>query len=235
MTPVLNSKMRRIDLMCKLAGPFTIAIIDGISTEVAIIVNFAMNLLSVGVEYWAIARVYQAVPGLRKLKQSATSNRTASATQIQASTWWQRLSQTTSARLNDLAFYTRHSAFLPSFAGSLLYLTVLSFSGQMITYLLSFGYTSLHIGIARTISVTFEISATWLAPFLMTRIGPIRAGIWFLNWQILCLAAAAAVFWGTDAEKWAAAGLVAGTIASRVGLWGFDLCAQIIVQEVRTP
>jgi solute carrier family 40 (iron-regulated transporter), member 1 len=49
--------MRRIDLMCKLIGPLFIALIDGISTELAIIVNFAMNVASVVVEYFAIVRV----------------------------------------------------------------------------------------------------------------------------------------------------------------------------------
>jgi solute carrier family 40 (iron-regulated transporter), member 1 len=49
--------MRRIDLICKLLGPLFIALVDGISTEVAIIVNFGMNVLSVGIEYFAIAKV----------------------------------------------------------------------------------------------------------------------------------------------------------------------------------
>ena len=49
--------MRRIDLFCKLAGPFLISIVDGVSTEVAILVNLGMNLASILVEYFAIARV----------------------------------------------------------------------------------------------------------------------------------------------------------------------------------
>ena len=52
--------MRRIDLTCKLIAPLFIALIDGISTELAIIVNFAMNVASVVVEYFAIARVCSA-------------------------------------------------------------------------------------------------------------------------------------------------------------------------------
>ncbi len=49
--------MRRIDLICKLIGPLFITLIDSISTEVAIIINFSMNIASVIVEYFAIARV----------------------------------------------------------------------------------------------------------------------------------------------------------------------------------
>jgi iron-regulated transporter 1 len=49
--------MRRIDLTCKLMGPLVIALIDGISTGMAILINFGMNVASVAVEYYAIAKV----------------------------------------------------------------------------------------------------------------------------------------------------------------------------------
>lgn len=53
----MNAEMRRIDLICKLLGPLFIALIDGISTETAIIVNFGMNVCSVIIEYYSIAKV----------------------------------------------------------------------------------------------------------------------------------------------------------------------------------
>jgi iron-regulated transporter 1 len=147
---------------------------------------------------------------------------------------WQRLKDITDTTLRGLRFYFHHQAFIPSFAGAVLYFTVLSFSGQMTTYLLSGGYSSAHVGVARTLSVAFEISATWIAPMVMSRIGPIRAGIWFISWHMFCLAAGAGIFWGVDSPFIAASGIVGGTILSRVGLWGFDLSSQIIVQEVRS-
>ncbi|KAG6834293.1 hypothetical protein H0H93_010645, partial [Arthromyces matolae] len=52
----LNSQMRRIDLFCKLIAPLAIALIDGISTEAAIISCLTLSALSIGVEYFAIAR-----------------------------------------------------------------------------------------------------------------------------------------------------------------------------------
>lgn len=57
----MNSQMRRIDLVCKLFGPFVISIIDGISTEAAILVNLAMNIMSVVLEYYSIAKVRQSI------------------------------------------------------------------------------------------------------------------------------------------------------------------------------
>lgn len=146
----------------------------------------------------------------------------------------------TSARLlplKSIPFYFHHPVFLPSISLSLLYLTVLSFSGQMITFLLSSGYNSFHVGIARTISTIFELSATWVAPRVMKRIGAIRGGIWFLAWQMAWLAGGISWFFGEgeahgSMRVFAASGLVGGVILSRVGLWGFDLCAQTIIQDV---
>lgn len=131
-----------------------------------------------------------------------------------------------------LLFYIQHRAFLPSLSLSLLYLTVLSFGGQMVTYLLSMGFTSTYIGLLRTVSTLLELSATWLAPKVMNKIGPIRGGIWFLNWQLGMVALSVVTLW-IDSSRWAVIGLLTGVILSRVGLWGFDLSAQMIIQEVR--
>lgn len=57
MFTVLNAQMRRIDLVCKLVGPLFIALIDGFSTKIAILTTLGMNVASIGVEYFAIARV----------------------------------------------------------------------------------------------------------------------------------------------------------------------------------
>lgn len=104
----------------------------------------------------------------------------------------------------------------------------------MVTFLISAGYNSFYIALVRTLSVIFELSATWIAPRVMTRITPARAGMWFLSGQMLWLGAAVSFFWAEPVSLIAASGLVAGIILSRVGLWGYDLCAQFIIQEVST-
>lgn len=53
----LNARMRRIDLLCKLAGPLFIALIDGASTAIAIWVTLGLNSVSLPIEYFAIAQV----------------------------------------------------------------------------------------------------------------------------------------------------------------------------------
>ncbi|KAI9670922.1 MAG: hypothetical protein M1817_003807 [Caeruleum heppii] len=226
---VLNSQMRRIDLFCKLVGPLVISLIDGISTRIAIFVVLGANILSVVAEYYAIAKVYAMVEALQVSRivpsdSTACEVRSSNSTPARALLWLRSI-------VKPLSSYLQHPAAPPSIALSSLYLTVLSFGAQMITYLLSFGYTSTQIGLIRTVSVALEMSATWLAPLAMTKIGPLRAGLWFLNSQLLCVATIIGTFWTFDSVAMAVFGLVAGVILSRVGLWGFDLCVQSIIQE----
>lgn len=49
--------MRRIDLFCKLVGPFVISVLDGVSTKVAIMSTLLLNVTSVIIEYYAIRKV----------------------------------------------------------------------------------------------------------------------------------------------------------------------------------
>ncbi|KAH7878799.1 iron-regulated transporter [Lentinula edodes] len=230
----LNAQMRRIDLICKLAGPFVIAIIHGYSAQVAVLVNLSMNLASIIVEYHTIARVYAVVPALQEPKILPPNDESSADQRAIAHNFWSHFNGVWST-LHDFSVYFHHRAFRPSFAGALLYFTVLSFSGQMVTYLLSAGYNSVHIAVARTLSVAFELSATWIAPILMSKINPIRTGMWFVNWQAMCLVAGVACFWTVQNQFVAASGLVAATILSRVGLWGFDLSVQVMVQREVEP
>lgn len=145
---------------------------------------------------------------------------------------WQKPVQQIKDIYSAFRQYFRHPACRPSFALALLYLTVLSFGGQMVTYLVAAGFNFFYIGLVRSLSVILELSATWIAPRVMKCISPTRAGMWFLNWQILWLAATVSFFWSEPKPIIAASGLCAGTILSRVGLWGYDLSAQVIIQTV---
>lgn len=219
--------MRRIDLFCKLVGPLAIALIDGFSTSIAIFATFGMTVASVFVEYFAIARVYHQVEDLQLRPFPSHISEQADDTSL-ASTVGRHARHT----VRSCASYIQHPAFLPSFSLSLLYLTVLTFGGQMVTYLLAMGFSSISIGVLRTVSTVFELSSTWLAPKAMHRIGAVRCGIWFLNWQIIWVVMAVTMLWFELPPSYAVTGLLVGTIASRAGLWGFDLSAQVIVQEV---
>lgn len=223
----MNSQMRRIDLFCKLVAPLCVSLVDSFSSEAAILTTGGMTVFSILAEYFAIARVHAAVPLLQATKPARTSRRTEPG-------FSRRLHTSIKASVASAIIYMSHRAFLPSFSLALLYLTVLSFNGQMVTYLLAIGFNSATIGILRGVSAIFELSTTWTAPKVMQRIGPIRSGIWFINWEIFYVMIACLLFWLPESSlngRLAAQGTVAAVIVSRIGLWGFDLSAQIIVQE----
>ncbi|KAG8625654.1 hypothetical protein KVT40_006055 [Elsinoe batatas] len=227
----MNSTMRRIDLTCKLIAPLMIALIHGWSAKVGYLATFAIALLSVPAEYLLIARVHKSCPALQSHPSSMTSPSTSSSPPALLSRLTSWVSTAFSSTTADLYYYTTHRAFLPSMSLALLYLTVLSFGGQMINYLVSRTLTSLTIGLLRTASALFEISATFIAPLLMTRIGPVRSGIWLLNWQLICLAIATATMWVQDSAIGGLWLFLPAVMLSRAGLWGFDLSAQVLIQE----
>jgi len=225
----MNAQMRRIDLFCKLVAPLAISLVDSYSTQVAALVTAALSIASVSIEYFAIARVYQAVPTLRNPKSLD-----ADAPNRQPLSTKDRLSSATTVVLT----YVGHPAFLPSFALALLYLTVLSFSGQLITYLLAQDLSSASVALLRGVAALFELSATWLGPRLHKRIGAVRSGIWFLNAELIFVAIACGILWLPDEHKSkfiVTLTLVTMVILSRTGLWGFDLSAQLIIQDEVEP
>ncbi|KAF1914462.1 Ferroporti-1 [Ampelomyces quisqualis] len=238
----LNSGMRRIDLLAKLVAPVCIGLLDGYSTSLAIWVTFVQNALSVGVEYVAIAHVYAGVPALswgkgrNETGVSQGSITPPSSPSTSTTTTLETKASRTSNFLAPYISFTHNPAFLASLALSLLYLTVLSFAGQMTTYLLTLGFTSTHVSLMRLVSVGLELSATCAAPILMKRIGAVRSGLWFINEQVASLALAL-VFWLTYTEHARVGGLalICGIIVSRLGLWGFDLCVQFLVQDATPP
>lgn len=97
------------------------------------------------------------------------------------------------------------------------------------------------IGIIRGLSTRFELRATWIAPRLMKHIGLVRTGLWSITWQMTWLAGGVSWFFYyygrgyPSTNLMPAAGLAAAVAFSRIGLWGFDLSEQNIVQDVCPP
>lgn len=225
--------MRRIDLFCKLIAPVFISLVDSFSTRVAILTVLGLNTASVLIEYVAIAQVYRSIPTLKKYATILQTD----ALDDTATQGLHRSPQSLMSQLGETFApwqkFAKSKVFLASSALSLLYLTVLSFGATMTTYLLHSGFSPLEVSCMRIGSVAAELSGTWIAPIIMNRIGPIRSGLWFLNWQFCCVAGAAAAYVPWDSNSQLVAGcLVIGVALSRIGLWGFDLSVQFLVQEV---
>jgi iron-regulated transporter 1 len=236
----LNSVLRRIDLLCKLVAPVLISFVFSYSNKVAIVVVMVMSSSSSLVEYMAIARVYYAIPHLAKpglcaiIDELPGPNSAVSSPIIPRNNNLSIMTWVMSA-LEPWIDYINSPVFLASFSLSLLYLTVLSTGAQFQTYMLSAGYSPISVSLLRVTAVVSELGATCLAPVLMNRIGTIRTGLWSINWQVTWLAMAVIAFvCFDDVPMVAGAGLTAGIVVSRMGLWGFDLSVQSIVQEVES-
>ncbi|EPE04370.1 iron-regulated protein [Ophiostoma piceae UAMH 11346] len=232
----VNAQMRRIDLFCKLVGPLSIALAAAaFGTKTAVWATLGMSAVSVVAEYFCIALVYRRVPALwrrgNQAREAVHEDGARDGNARHDARYDARADRAGCSPFASLRLYFAHPAFLPSFSLAMLYLSVLSFSGTMVTFLLASGYTPLAVGLARTASTVFELSATWIAPKLMARIGLVRGGIWSLSWQAIWLTAATTLFLSSPHSLVGATGLAVGVMCSRIGLWGFDLCAQNIVQD----
>ncbi|KAK9329057.1 Ferroporti-1 [Lipomyces starkeyi] len=250
----LNSIMRRIDLFCKMAGPLAISFLIGFTVLGSVWTLLILNVVSVFVEYFTIARVYRLVPALATRASVVDHEWASDSAEDGLLVAENNISDSAvPASASPLSTYIHHDLFLPSLALSCLYFTVLNFGGQFVAYLLTVGYKPSVVGVLRTASVLFELSATWIAPIVMKKIGAIRGGLWFINWQaICCVVAAVAIYHSRSpssgdvpiesadkflfvfASKTTAAAVVA-VVCSRIGLWGFDLCAQLLIQEGVEP
>ncbi|KAL8994584.1 MAG: hypothetical protein Q9169_005480 [Polycauliona sp. 2 TL-2023] len=239
----LNASMRRIDLIAKLVAPLFISLVDAASTHAALWLVLGSSLASVAIEYFAIAQVYHAVPELARSSEPFEVSNHAFDT---ADTVDIRNDMTPAKRTSldhVLAYvnairsswyeYFQSPVLLASLSLCILYFTVLSFNAQMVTYLLASGFSALWISVFRLFSVVVELGATWAAPILMSRIGPIRSGIWFISWQTACASAGVAMLSMAALDvRLRNLALISGVIMSRIGLWGFDLSVQYLVQEV---
>jgi len=233
----LNSVVRRIDLFAKLLAPVFVSAVQAYSTVVAVLSVLGVGLVSMVVEYLAIAQVYQAVPSLaKKSQESGFSGDDASSSSGLGtkSISTKKLRATASNLVSPWIAYVKSPVLLPSLALSLLYLTVLSTGVQYQAYMLSIGFSGLTVSLLRFVAVISELAATCLAPLLMHKIGRIRSGLWSINFQVVVLLIAVTAFVSTqDTSKLPGLILTAGIALSRVGLFGFDLAVQDIVQEVR--
>ncbi|VVT46869.1 uncharacterized protein SAPINGB_P001428 [Magnusiomyces paraingens] len=234
---ILNARMRRIDLFCKLLGPLAISYLDAWLPLVGLIwILLLWNFGSMFIEYFTIEKVYQAFDELQEDKpalQPTTDLPNPATTQgsrvgiLSKLISWLYLNF-----VSPFTFYFDHKMVLVSFSLSILYLTVLSFGPQMVSFLLFQGRSPIEVGLLRTVSVICELSTTFLSPWVMGFTGPLYSGAIFILWQVTCLVAGLSLAWpqlGTDPRG--ALYLVVGVILSRIGLWGFDLSAQVLIQN----
>ncbi|KAI8143345.1 Ferroporti-1 [Fennellomyces sp. T-0311] len=216
-TETMITVMRRIDLFCKTVAPVSIGFLT--LTPSAPVIVAIWNGLSYVVEYHMIYRVYKATPALDEEFTPLIDHDVPSSPPNQQS------------QGNNVSFmdYVRHDIFRPSLALSLLYLTVLSFGGIMVSYLKLEGYDDATLGILRAVAGVAGMGATYILPVLSRRIGIIRTGLWALWFEVACLVPVILSF--VKSIPYGPFLLFGGMATSRIGLWLYDMAETILLQQ----
>ncbi|KAB8349469.1 hypothetical protein FH972_023496 [Carpinus fangiana] len=224
---VLNSVMRRIDLMCKLVAPLAISMLITLtSIQTAVVFVAGMSAVSCGIEIITAKWVWDGSSQLRQPKiilfQVPDRKMRSLSQKIAAGMMHQ------SAQLRE---YFDTDIWVPSIALALLHLSTLSYAASLTTYLLNSGYSLLLITIARAFGSIVEVSSTFIAPATVKRLAKIRtqgysttstsmnadeeniprqqehstglarSGLWGITLQWACLVPVILALWEIDPER----------------------------------
>jgi iron-regulated transporter 1 len=125
----------------------------------------------------------------------------------------------------------------------LVWLTVLSPSGVLTAWLTSTGVKPATLANFRAASQASGALGTIVAPHAIRKLGVMRAGFYSLSLQLICVLTAVlsvststtetdnAEIDATAVTGTGASAMMLAVIASRVGLWGFDLAERQVVQQ----
>ncbi|ODV58614.1 uncharacterized protein ASCRUDRAFT_72541 [Ascoidea rubescens DSM 1968] len=232
----LNTQMRSIDLFSKLLGPTFIALVIGFtSIKISLVFIIVSFLVSNPIEYYAIARVYYLVPELQKPKRKQVivydnQENYESLDQSENSNQSPILKKKSKSQfITNLKVFSSSTMCLPTISYALLYLTVLSFGNSTIAYLLSFpSINDELVGILRAISSIFELSSTVIFPPVNKNFGLINTGLISLVSQFTSLIPILTSF--LLSYKYSYKILCICIPFSRLGLWGYDLSIQNMIQ-----
>ena len=190
----LNANMRRIDLLTKLLAPlFTSLLTTAASYAFATAFLMGFAGLTLLFEIFWIQVVYQTFPilqetdrGIPEDDQDAIAPTRAEPISVRSKAF---------STFRDWKEFSKMPVFASSISISLLYLTVLSFDGTMLSWLKTKQFSDPFIAGQRAICVVTGLAGTLLMPWLEKRLGLVRAGAWSICSELLCLAPAIAAFY----------------------------------------
>ncbi|KAL8232521.1 hypothetical protein R6Q57_002299 [Mikania cordata] len=248
----LNSTIRRIDLISKLFAPVVTGFIISFVSMVASAVSLAVwNILSVFLQYWLLNSVYKGIPALiersQKRGRKTDHEQAPSTSQEQANRHHSTYDNSgngssgnfmtrkcvelvsESSFIQAWRVYLQQDVVLAGLSLAILYFTVLSFGTLMTATLEWDAIPAYVIGMGRGISAIVGISATFLYPFMETRISTLRTGLWSIWSQWTCLLICVGSIWVKNNTA-SAYLLMSGVAMSRLGLWVFDLS---VIQQMQ--
>lgn len=191
----LNVILRRIDLGSKLLCPLFVSLLTSTAGDVAA-VSTLFGIAGAGMVFelvwinvvWRTWPILAEEENARRLRNGIDTDASAP---VGSLTLFQRTSNLVKALpsglrqiVDDWRSFIHVSIFPTSLAVSLLYFTVLSFDGTMISWLKTSTYSDGLIAGMRGLAVLMGLMGTVLAPWLEKRVGLVRAAGWSI-WSVL--------------------------------------------------
>lgn len=130
-----------------------------------------------------------------------------------------------------LSLYVQQSIFLGGFSLSLLYLNILSFGALMTAYLVWRGLSYETIGTLRGISAIIGLMGTIAFRISSRKHSLSFTGAWSIIFQFSCLSICYASLYVSN-DTLSMGMLIIGVIASRIGLYVFDLTITQLMQQM---
>lgn len=226
-----NVCMRQIDLSAKVLGPALAASValpllvakkqqDGTDdwSRAAWIIGM-INILALMLQYVGSAIIYKLAPVLSRER----STKEISTTHTNDSTSPQRC-------CHGIKVYLSLPASGAGLALAVLYLNGLTFgNGIMTAHLLHYGMSVQHVGLWRGLAAVVGLAGTWV--FRWSPLTLKWTAFWSILYEFACLLVAALSLVPTNDATTSVGLLLAGVLASRTGLWVFDLSVTQLQQE----
>lgn len=191
----LNAYMRRIDLLTKLLAPlFTSLLTTAASYTFATAFLMGFAGVTLVFEIFWIQVVYRCFPSLLETDREPASSAEEAMAPSEPPTRLSTIQNKAFSTFRDWKEFSQMPVFASSISISLLYLTVLSFDGTMLSWLKTKQFSDPFIAGQRAICVVTGLAGTILMPWLEKKLGLVRAGAWSICSELLCLAPAIAAF-----------------------------------------
>lgn len=248
-----NVTLRQIHLACKVASPIFASWIFGDAGaatsssadasrfcdlhDAAVWVG-VLTVASLLIVYLSIARVYSLVPELALPQRSQHTKAPAPASdpvtqESHKEEGEERRHKNKTSLRQSLAIYWEQPIVWAGLSLAFLYANALCFAGAMTTFLISRGMKVKQVGLWSGLSSGVGLTGTFVYDWSARRTTVVNTGAWSVAYLFVCLTLACASFWMPEGEGRAPLYLmVAGTAASRIGLWVFDISVTLLYQEM---
>ncbi|GAX73941.1 hypothetical protein CEUSTIGMA_g1391.t1 [Chlamydomonas eustigma] len=257
----MNASFRAIDLICLLASPILSGcLMTYLSPASAVMVLGVYGLLAWAPELWLLRWACHASS---KLSAPSTTNKEAEQ-QGGTATRSNGLRMALISLYSSWVVYCGQDVLLPNIALGLLYMTVLSLGFLMTSYLKWCGLTEAEVSLYRGVGALTGLLATLIFPAMSRKIGNVRTGLLGISYQLLALSIGVVpvllytMSWSVpslggsldqnstslSSEDEASSGtpslgvtrlLISSVVASRTGLWLYDMAVTQLVQDQVLP